>query len=477
MQKKALLALLLALMMTLSGCALIQKDMEVDRSTVIIRVGDTVFTKGEIQDEVNYQLAYMSYYYSMFGLSFDVTNPDNVADVRSQVIDMLVENAVLEAKAAELGLDQMTEEEQQEITARADEAWENNRETIRNSYFSDTELEGEELDAAIDERADEMGVTYDLVMENQTKAYALEKLRASITDPVTVTDEELQARFDERVESAKNTYASNLSSYGVSVNNGSTVYYRPAGYRMVKQILIRFAEEDSEAIDGYRSGLTAANNTVTSQQNLLSSLAVDNVDELVSQVAVTLDPETGDVTAATASFTGELSEEAIAAVEELAKAQAQQAFYTNKVEEATRTAFANIAEEADEVLAQLEAGADWDELSAEHNDDPGMQAGAMNAETGYAVCEGFTSFDAAFTTAAMAIPKVGLWSDKTQGSYGYYIIQYTSEVEEGPVALDDVREVISSEVLDEKQNAAYEAQVAEWVTEANAKIDLNALKD
>ena len=475
MQKKALLALLLVLTMTLSSCALIQKDLEVDRATEIIRVGDTVITKGEVQDQVNSELQYTAYVYSMFGLSFDPTDEHIIADIQDNVIDTMIENAVLNAKAAELGFDQMSDADNAVIAENADTTWESTRHSIIDAYFADTELEGDELEAAVSEQAETLGLTYDAALESATASYALEKLRASITDAVTVTDEELQERLDQRVADAQSTYESNLSSYGASVNAGSTVYYRPAGYRMVKQILIQFNEEDSAVIDEYNANLTIATNTVTSAETTLVTLGVENIDELVAQVAVTLDPETGDVTDAVTSFGDDVDEAVALAAEELAKAQAQMDFFTQKVEDATRAAFNNIAEEADEVLAQLEEGADWDELSAEHNDDPGMMAGATAAETGYAVCEGFTSFDSAFTAAAMAIPEVGQWSDKTEGSYGYYIIQYTSDVEEGPVSLDDVRDGLSNEVLTEKQEAAYTAQVAEWVEAAGATVDYDAL--
>ena len=476
MQKKALLALLLALMMTLSGCALIEKDLDVDRAQEIIRVGDTVITKGEVQDQVDYQMSYMAYYYSLFGLSYDTTDPQNIADMQDSVIDMLIENAVLTAKAKELGLDQLTDEELAEVTEQADEAWASNRESVQTAYFADTELEGDELTAALDAKLEELGVTYDAVLESQKTSYALDKLEAHVYDGVEdPTEEELQAELEDHVASAQASYETNLSAYGTAVNNGSTVYYRPAGYRMVKQILIQFNEEDSAAIDTYKASLSAAGTAVTTQQNLLISLEVEDIDALVSQVGLELDPETGDVTNVTTSFTEELDETVATAVQELAKAQAQQAFFSTKVEEATRTAYANIAEEADEVLAQLAEGADWDALSAEHNDDPGMMEGAATAETGYAVCEGFTAFDASFTEAAMFIPKVGLWSDKTEGAYGYYIIQYTSDVEEGPVALDEVRDILTSEVLGEKQTQAYNAQVAAWVEEANAQVNKKPL--
>lgn len=478
MRKTALLALLLAVMMTLSSCALIQKDLDVDRATEIIRVGEHVFTKGEIQEEVNYQLNYMSYVYSMYGLSYDPTSAENIADMQTQVIDMLIQQAVLEDKAVELGMDQLTDEELAEATADADETWQSTRDDVKTNYLPDTELEGDELEAAIDEQMATLGIEYEDVLATAKQNYALQKLRDSIYATVTVTEEDLQAHLDEHIAQAQASYTSSPNSYGTAVNNGQTVYYRPAGYRMVKQILIQFNEDDQAVINSRSGELTTANNAASSQTTLLNNLGVENIDELVAQITVTLDPETGDVTETVSALPEdtELPEGAAEALTALAEARAQQTFFSAKVDEATATAFANIDAEADDVLAQLQDGADWATLAAEHNDDPGMQEGAPTAENGYAVCEGFTSFDSAFVTAAMAIPKPGMWSDKTAGSYGYYIIQYVSDVPEGAVTLDEVRDVVEADTLSEKQNEAYSAQVDAWVVEAGAQVDRKALE-
>ena len=106
MHKKALLALLLAVAMLMSGCALIEKDEAVDRATEIIRVGDYTHTKGEIQDTVNYQLNYMAWLYNQFGMSYDVTDAKNISDTTDSVIDSLVKSDVENMKVAELGVSQ-----------------------------------------------------------------------------------------------------------------------------------------------------------------------------------------------------------------------------------------------------------------------------------------------------------------------------------------------------------------------------------
>ena len=127
MQKKSLLALALALTLFLSGCTLIQKDAAVDAATEIIRYGDTVITKGEIQKQVDSQLAYMAYYYSLFGYSFDVTDPKNISDARDAVITSYKTRLVVNAKAKEMGLDQLTAEEEAKIKEDAEKEYHENK--------------------------------------------------------------------------------------------------------------------------------------------------------------------------------------------------------------------------------------------------------------------------------------------------------------------------------------------------------------
>ena len=79
MQKKALLALMLVLTMVLTGCTLVQKDPEVDKAQEVLRLGDKVITKGEVQEQVQSYQDYMSYIYSMYGMSYDASSSEAMA--------------------------------------------------------------------------------------------------------------------------------------------------------------------------------------------------------------------------------------------------------------------------------------------------------------------------------------------------------------------------------------------------------------
>jgi parvulin-like peptidyl-prolyl isomerase len=110
-----------------------------------------------------------------------------------------------------------------------------------------------------------------------------------------------------------------------------------------------------------------------------------------------------------------------------------------------------------------------------YGEDPGMQTSPQK-ENGYAVCTGFTSFDPAFTDAAMALKQVGDVSPAVRGQSGIHIIKYVSDISEGAVPLDTVKEKISSELLTGKQDNAYTAKVDEWVAASGVKVFKDNMK-
>lgn len=480
MQKKALLALLLVLTMVLSGCSLIVKDEAVDAARVVIRVGDTTYTKAEVQAQVDSTVQQYQYLYAMYGMTFDTTDTEMMDSITDSVIDGLIENAVLLAKAKELGLDEaLTDEEKAQIDADVADEMDYLRQSAASSFELDLEADLDE----INKKLEELGYTEEMVYQSVYEYALMDKAEEYAVKDVTVSEEEITAEFNTQVENAKASYADDLSAYGKAVLNGTTVYYRPAGYRNVKQILIQFADEDSTLVSEIQ---TALNDVITEQNNLANTmymLGATNMDDLANQVTVELVPATEtptatvEVASSTPAFTEELDETVSATAISLAEAKAKRAFLEEQLVKAQEQAYANIDAEADEVLAALDAGEDWDALVAAHNDDPGMQAGATNAETGYPVCEGFTQFDETFVNGAMAIANIGEHSDKIAGSYGYYIIQYTSDVTEGAVELDTVREDISSSLLSSKQSTVREEVVAQWVKDANATINKKPLED
>jgi hypothetical protein len=458
MRKKALLALVLVLTLLLSGCTLIVKDPVVDNATEIIRMGDQVITKDKVKEQIQNELDYNAYYASILGQSYDTTDPQAIAEAQESAISSLKKDLTLAAKAKELGLDQLTDEEEEAAKTSAQESYDSAIDYIKSNYLKDSELEGDALTEAAKAELDKMDVTVDAYLESERKSTIDNKVREYIIKDVTVSDDEIKTEYDSRVEKDKETYTDNAGSWATAANNGTTLYYTPAGVRRVKQILIKFKDEDQTAIDDAQKQVTEANTAVSTASAKVtaaqSTLEIEGIDE-ETETQAKADLE--------------------AANKELEEANKSLETASQVVTDATNKAFENITADADEVLASVKAeGADWQAIMDEKNQDPGMK----NNEKGYAVAAGMTNFDSAFVDAAMALAKPGDISDKVKGSsYGYYIIRYDSDEAEGPVNLDDVKETISSALLSSKQTEMYNTTVDQWVEAAGIKVDMNALKD
>ncbi|MBR0219181.1 MAG: peptidylprolyl isomerase [Clostridia bacterium] len=441
MQKKSLLALLLALMMLLSGCALVSVDTAKDNARVIVDVNGETVSKAVISAAVQNQISTYEYYNQIYSAYYGISNyySTDETTITSQVIDAYVNQLVSMQKARELGLYEMTEEEQAAVDASGKESYDSFIQSVISTYMPGSTLEGDELTAAAEKYVAEHDVTTvdgRSVLADFVAAAAddkaLEKLEAYIIKDVAVTDEEIQADFDAKVESAKADYEADPNAYGTSVNSGYTVYYAPAGYRMVKHILVKVSDEDSAAATEKQTALTTAQTALTDAQAALDAAAED-ADKTALQAAV---------------------DEAQKAVDDAQKAY----------DEAQAAGMAAAKAKADALYTQLTAeGADFEALLADNNGDAAQPA------NGYAIREGFTSFVEAFANAAMNLQNVGDVTEPVESTYGYHIIKYVADVAEGPVALDTVKDGISSTLLNTKQSEAISAALAQYVSEATVK--------
>lgn len=452
MKNVKLLALVLALALLLTGCSSKKEAKDIEA----VRVGGVVYSMEDLVD-VEEALKSEYDYYNQLYAAYGITYYEYTAeDLRSQALESLAVQAVLLNKAAELKLDQLTEEEKAEVYAQAESDW---------FYFRDSYAQGlalaedatkEERDAAIDAAMKDADVTWDLVYTSTWRNYILDKTQQYMVRDAKVTEEAFAAAFDAQVASDKGSYEADPAAYVDALLYGQAPYYAPAGCRYVKQILIQYNEEDQTLLDDANAALVTAKST--------ASTALADAKALLGEEA--------DLEALMADAAAELTEEQAAALKALADAQAAEDAAAEAYNQAVETALANIAPMADEVLARVDAGEDWDALTAEYNDDPGMMAGQPTAETGYAVCEGMTSFDKAFVDAAMAIETVGDHSDKIVGeSYGYYIIKYVGDIAEGAVDAEAVREELTASLLESEQNSLYDATLNKWVEAANIQIN------
>jgi len=472
----ALIAMLLLAAVMLSGCNLIGYDAELDGAQVVAKVNDTEITKAEwlaYRDYImEYEQQYMMQYYG-FSMPIDDAMIDSYSEM---ALEQLVESAVIEDKLTELGLSPLGEEDAADVEAYADSMMDLYKMMIR--YQNHPEIEtveeeaerlaseetpGEavatmtdaELDAMLNEELAATGYTREYFVESQTISVQTEQLRAHTSEGVEVTDEEVKAEFDAKVAEQKESYDANPAYYASAEqsNTGAHnhLYYTPEGYRGVKNLLIMLSTEMQDEIDALNTELTAANSIITT--------STENLEEYKAQ----------DVSKIEKDMLEQFNADMAALEQQIADAQATVAETEAKIAETTEAAYAEILPVAEEVLAKIEAGEDFDALLETYGEDTGMKSEPAKTR-GYLICEGLNLYVPEFQEAAMALESVGDVSGLVKTSFGYHILKYAQDIESGVVEYtDEVKGHLHDDLLLTAQEAAYEAAVTKWVSEAKVE--------
>lgn len=487
----ALIAMLALAVMMLSGCNLIGYDEELDGAQVVARVNDAEITKAEWLAYRDYLASYYQQYMQQyFGYSTEITEED-LKVYGETALENMIKSQVLSDKMAELGFDPLGEEDAASVEAYADSMWSFYKQLVRYQNYPDVETVEEEAarlaeeaaaaaeatpdeatpdeatpeeaaaeavatitDAELDEMLtrdlEAMGYTRDYFVQSQTATVQQELIEEYAARDVTVSDDEVTAEFDARVAEQKEKFAETPTLYAQYMSNGTDCYYIPAGYRGVKNLLVKLPSEMSSEISALKSTLSTAQTTVTDVQSQL--------DELQAEDTASYDEET----------LAAHNEQVAALQEQLAQAQQTVEETQPKIDEMTEAAYAAIETTAQDILARAQAGEDFDALLEEYGEDTGMTS-EPNKSRGYLVCEGLSIYEQSFQDAAMALEKVGdVSAELVKTSYGYHILQYATDVTEGEVELtDEIRTDIHDELLEDAKSAAYEAAVTQWTAEAS----------
>lgn len=479
-RKTALLALLLAAALFLSGCNLIVKDPEVDARQVILSINGEDVTKADFTRYYNnaYDRAYeQQMMMQQYGYP---AQPIDTNQLMLDTMDNTAKDIMLHQKAHELGLDELTEEESKALEEKAKADYQNVLSQVKEYYFANTTLEGEELDRAIEKQAQDLGLNEEIYLESAKEGSLHEKLHDYAGRDITITEEELQTALETKVEEDKARFETDLAAYGTALTSGQPVYYTPAGYRYVRQILVSLTQEDKDIIAALNAELSPLTAAVTAAQ-----AEVDRFESLLSQESVSvsdkafLDTQKDALADEKARYEELLASEGLSAEEQteldalkaktpvyaaLEEAKAAVAAKQAEVTKAEDTAFANIQLKTDEVMAKATAeGADFDALVAEYSEDPGQPA------LGYAVSDATTQFVQSFKDAAMGLANVGDISQPARSTFGNHILKYTQDLAEGPATLDSVRDTLQDELFHTRLDAVYAEMEAAWLAEADIK--------
>ena len=434
---KKLICICVALVLALgSFCALAEEDLQAQvdayypfyAAQIVATYGaDGVIWLEDVQEQFNAVEAQ----YANYGIS--LASYGMVDSVKKDIIDSAVRTAVLQDKAAELGLNAFDEDELAEFAQSAQEMMDDYVEYYLSYFYADAEEVTDEMRAEAEAYWADNGMNYDACLETLKSDAADAALYDYVTGDVAITEEDVEATYAARVEADRQNYA-NDRTYNADRSAGVGVAWNPEGYRAVKHVLIKFDDEQAQLYSDLQSQLDSLNDEKDAIEN------PEAADEADGEDAEAAEPRTVE----------EVNADIAACATEM------EALYSQ------------LLPTAEEVIAAFDSGADFDELIEKYNGDPGMQ-NEPTATIGYAVAENSTYWEQAFVDGAMSIEDKGGISGPVYGSNGIHIIYYMDDVPAGEVALEEIREDVEQEALETKIQTTYDDQVAAWEAEAGVQ--------
>ena len=423
-----------------------------DAQVIVEYDGGVVFLDDILEQYAGVDSQFSSYY----GVSLADYGYDTV--YKQLIAETLLQDAVLEAKATELGLDQLDDETMAGLTEEAAANFESYVTSVWD-YFASDDLTDEEIREECITNLEAMGYTEDALLETLIDNYVSEQLYNYITADVTVTEEDIQAAFDELVAEQEASFADD-STYNTSRNNGDTIVWNPEGYRMVRHVLIKFTDDQATRYSELQDTLDTLNEELEALQTAAEEAAAATDESTTEATDETAAAATAEATDETTGETAAEATEAPARTEEEINAEIAD------VEAELTALYEELLPTAQEVIDAFNSGTSFSDLIDQYNEDPGME-NEPTATNGYAVSANSTAWDPAFTEGAMSIESIGEISEPVYGQNGIHIIYYDSDIPAGAVDLETVRAEIEESALNTKLNDTYDNTLAEWVEAVN----------
>ncbi len=400
-----------------------------DMTEVVAKVNGQDVTWALAESYYNdYVVNYSSYY--------DMTAQENVDTFRAVALENAIYETILMGKATEMGLYPLSDEALAANVAEADAIWDENVAYYVSSMGGLTAESTEEEKLAAIEAAEayyaEMGYTRQTIRDNYLKSMVLNGLYDELTKDVTITDADVEADYQARVEADKALYENDIDAYiafnsEVDMNNMYAMYYgsgetmdyawyRPAGFRGVKHILL-------------------------------------SVDESLMQEYLSLQAQLEE------QITAEISDEAAETTDETGETAAPATPVTQAdVDNAKNAILAANQVKIDEINQRLANGEDFEALIPEYT---------VDSANLYEVSVASSNYVPEFVEAAFSVDNVGDVSAPYVSQFGIHIVKYMSDIPAGPIEMtEEQRQAKYESLLSDKKDELYAAAVEEWKSSA-----------
>ncbi len=344
---------------------------------------------------------------------------------------------LIQMSAAEMGVDQFTQEELDALNATSDSEWQYALDNYVSSNLEDVTAATEDEKAAAYAEAEtyygQLGYTKETLRESYLENEVFERVKAELCKDVVVTDDEVTAYYNETVAADQATYENDVDAYETQIMMvqygyaDQTPWYHPQGYRYIQHILL------------------------TVDETLLATYT-----DLLARYEEQMDTE--EEAAATAAPEATVAADATAAPDAAAVTPepTQAPVTAEEIDAAKAAILASVQTTIDEINAKLAQGVSFEDLLTEYGTDPGMVSGSY--PNGYEVSLASYGYVPEFVAAAFSVDAIGDISEPFISDYGVHIVKYVADVPAGPVVLtDELKEQIRTTLLETKNNEVLDA--------------------
>lgn len=446
----SMICLLLALLLVLTGCGNPVKEIEKeigkiaqDYAKQVAKYDGGEVTTGEAMGDFNYM--YSMYYSYLSAYGYEIT----AEEISALMGSALQTRARMEIAAAHFDAQySLTDEEMVQLEADAQAQYDGAYAEALSQAAGKTDAE---KDANARRMLMEIGMDYENVYQDVLLGEKTKRMEDALGAEITgITEEELLAAYEDKVSESEESYTGGSAYFELDMTEADKIVcWNPAGFRAVKHILLI---PDEAVMDAYNAAVDALDAGEAALEALESEKKAAEDDDSEEGPARSVE-ELNSLIAA--------EEEKIAELEAAVEAAAQDC----------RDA---VKETSDAVYARYNAGEDFDALMAEFGQDPGMKV-SPTMERGYCVSAESVIWEPAFRDNAMSIANVGELSavPAVSGS-GVHIIYYAQEIVPGAVPLEQLREALSTELLETTRKNYADEIIEGWIAETNPEYDIDA---
>lgn len=339
---------------------------------------------------------------------FDGMNAEDIsATLLQDVLTRQVGEKLKQVDAAKQGLDTLTAEEEAAAKTEASAEFEESVLTAQDELVSTAGMSAEDIRAAaIDYLKENSGITLESLEAEAIQEKKEEKYRAFVVKDVTVTDEEVQTYYDEKVAEQKADFDAVPDDFVYSHLYSSLVVYNPEGFRAVRDILIPFDSADDSS----------------------------TAEDLTTQLA---------------------------AIDVVNQADNYQA-----LSEQLNELYAPLETKAQEVVDKLNAGEDFGALMDAYGTSDYLKDEPLRSQGYYLNSDTFVNSDE-YVQGAMELERPGQVSVPVRSTLGVHLIQYIGEVTPGAIPLEQVRDAVRDDLLETRQDEYYEDYVNDLLSNTN----------